>query len=170
MAAHDKMSSDKAPEKHGILYFIQKLFSRKSQVLAHQDKITPEDEFHLEPKYWPEVKDFIDNLNHLIEIHTIEDSNVQHINQRIVDYVEDQINVKGQLKDVEQRYSALNTLADRILSNTISKIVGLKHVPTTHADFSEAVELFKKRLQKRHQNEIAYQLSKHSDHQHLTEH
>ncbi len=169
MAAHDKMSSDKAPEKHGLLYFIQKLFSKKSQLQAHQS-VKPGDEFHLEPKYWPEVKDFIDNLNHLIQIHTIEDSNIQHINQRIVDYVEDQINVKGQLKDVEQRYSALNTYADRILSSTISKIVGLKHIPTTHADFSEAVELFKKRLEKRHQNEIAYQQNKHSDHQHLTEH
>ncbi len=155
-------SNDKK-EKHGILYFIQKLFHRKSQAQRQKDSIEAGEGYHLEPRYWPEVIDFIDNLNHLIELNTIQDSNIQHINQRIVDYVVDQINVKGSLKDIEQRYSALNTLADRIQSNTINKIVGLKHVSTTHADFSEAVDKFKKRLAQRHQNEIAFNANKNQE-------
>ncbi len=155
MAQHDNAFTEKK-EKHGILYFIQKLFQRKSHAQKQNDSIEGGESFHLEPKYWPEVVDFIDNLNQLIEANTISDSNIQHINQRIVDYVVDQINVKGSLKDIEQRYSALNTLADRIQSSTINKIVGLKHVSTTHADFSEAVDKFKKRLAIRHENEIAF--------------
>ncbi len=152
MASKDP--SQKNTEKHGILYFIQKLFSRHKEAEEHHERIV--DEYHREPKYWPEVIDFIDNINHLIEINTISDSNIQHINQRIVDYMIDQINSKGSVEDIEQRYFALNTLADRILSNTLNKIVGLKHMPTTHADFTEAVGLFKKRLAQRQQNEIAY--------------
>ncbi|MBS0286048.1 MAG: hypothetical protein JSR17_02045 [Proteobacteria bacterium] len=153
MAAPDNASSSKG-EKHGILYFIKKLFHRHSQ--AEKQRTVSQDEYHLEPKYWPEVIDFINNLNQLIETHTIDDTNIKHINQRIVDYVVDQINVKGSVVDIEQRYSGLNTLADRMLSSTFNKIVGLKHESTTHADFSEAVSNFKKRLAVRHQNEIAY--------------
>ncbi|MGD9591541.1 MAG: hypothetical protein AB7V32_03375 [Candidatus Berkiella sp.] len=162
MADHDNTTHDKK-EKHGIFYFIQKLFSKKSEVQQHKVSEQNGQDYHLEPKYWPEVIDFIDNLNNLIKIHTIEDSNIQHINQRIVDYVVEQINVKGSLRDIEQRYSALNTLADRIQSNTISKIVGLKHIATTHADFSEAIEEFKKRLSQRHQSEIAFYANKIQD-------
>ena len=50
----------------------------------------------------------------------------------------------------------MNTLADRMLSSTFNKIVGLKHMQSTHAEFSEAVDNFKKRLAQRQQNEIAY--------------
>jgi hypothetical protein len=155
-------------EKHGLSYFLRKLFFRKS-VLANEQK-RAEDEFRLEPKYWPEVADFIEKLEHLIATHTISDSNVQHINQRIVDYVEHQINIKGSLTDLEQRYSALDVLADRILSNTLSKIAGLKHEENTHADFTEVVVAFKKRLHQRHQDEIAYYQSKIPDEKHPTSH
>lgn len=160
MSAND--TSEKK-EKHGILYFIQKLFHRKSH--AQTNKVQEgEENFHLEPKYWPEVIDFIDNLNQLIEANTISDMNIAHINQRIVDYVEEQINVKGSLKDIEERYSALNTLADRIQSSTINKIVGLKHATTTHADFSDAITKFKKRLEQRHQSEVAHFAHKGAEH------
>lgn len=153
MASKDPINIKK-PEKHGVLYFIQKLFSRHKKAEEEHERII--DDYHREPKYWPEVIDFIDNINHLIESHTISDTNVQHINQRIVDYMIDQINTKGSVQDIEERYFALNTLADRILSNTLNKIVGLKHMPSTHADFTEAVGNFKKRLAIRHKNEIDY--------------
>lgn len=142
-------------EKHGILYFIKKLFHRQHA----KAREVSEGQYDLEPKYWPEVVDFIDNLNHLIEIHTIDDSNIKRINERIVDYVVDQINVKGSMQDIEERYDALNTLADRMLSNTFNKIVGLKRETSTQAGFSEAVVKFKKRLAIRHQNEIAFHQS-----------
>ncbi|MBS0290057.1 MAG: hypothetical protein JSS07_08510 [Proteobacteria bacterium] len=150
------------PAENGILHFIHKLFQRKSKAEKLQKKLDPEEEeFHLEPEYWLEVKDFIDNLNHLIEAHTISDGNVQRINQRIVNYIVEQINLKGSLTDIDEKYSALNTLADRLMSNTFSKIVGLKHENSTHAEFSNAVDQFKKRLEMRHQHEAAYFQSKH---------
>jgi hypothetical protein len=146
----------RTPQHHaGLMGFIRKLFFRKHQLQPLAVKKLNEEELHVEPKYWPEVRDFINNLNHIIETHTIEDSNVAHINQRIVEYVEQQINKKGQLADINQRYYALDTLADRLLSNTFNKIVGLKHVETTHADFTDAVAQFKNRLHARYKGELA---------------
>lgn len=160
MASQNKSTT----QKHGLAYFIYKLFHRKSKLAQEHDETHLEDNFHLEPKYWPEVIEFIDNLNHVIETHTIIGANVQHINQRIVDYVAHQINVKGSMEDLDKRYSALDTLADRILSNTFSKIAGLKHQESTHADFTDVVVHFKKRLHQRYQDEIAYQESKKQPH------
>lgn len=161
MAAQDKATT----QKHGLVYFIYKLFHRKSKLAEGQDKIQIDDNFHLEPKYWPEVIEFINNLNHVIETHTIAGANVQHINQRIVDYVAHQINVKGSVVDLDKRYSALDTLADRILSNTFSKIAGLKHQENTHADFTDVIIQFKKRLHQRYQDEVAFQESKKQHHE-----
>lgn len=138
-----------APEekKQGFLHFIFNLFKRKKS-----DKI--DETIHLEPQYWPEVRDFMKNLNNLIETHTITDTNLQGVNQRILDYVLQQINIKGSIQDIEERYVALNTLADRILLKNLGKIVGLKENASTHADFSDAVEHFKKQLHIRYQAEL----------------
>src|SRR5438132_6564210 len=100
----------------GILSFFKKLFSKRPT--ANGD--SQDEEIHLEPKYWQEVIDFINTVNNLIKIHTIEDPNIEHVNTRIVDYIVEQINLKGSIKDAEQRYLALNTLADRILSNNLN--------------------------------------------------
>tara|TARA_R110002110_G_scaffold415836_1_gene657257 strand:- start:19183 stop:19653 length:471 start_codon:yes stop_codon:yes gene_type:complete len=113
-----------------------------------------EREIHLEPKYWPEVKDFMDNLDNIIESHTIDDNNIKRINQRIIDYIEEQINTKGQVEDINMRYSGLNTLVDRILSNNLSKLVGLKEGARSTADFSNAVNDFKIKLSHKKENEI----------------
>lgn len=111
-------------------------------------------DFQLEPEYWQEVIEFIDTLNELIKTHTIEDSNVESINRRIVGYIQDQINIKGSIVDLKERYSQLDILADRILSTTFNKIVGLKHVESSHADFTAAIVQLKKRLHERYQNEL----------------
>ncbi|MFI4937339.1 MAG: hypothetical protein ACHQJ6_02385 [Candidatus Berkiellales bacterium] len=130
-----------------IVNLFSKKHSKKTQLVGHPDQV--------EPKYWPEVVDFMETLNTIIDSHTIEDSNIQIINQRIVDYVQEQINIKGSLDDIEQRYLALDTLADRILVRNLSRIVGLKQNESTRAEFSEAIEHFKHRLHQRHQHEIA---------------
>jgi hypothetical protein len=119
-----------------------------------KNKLTNEREIHLEPKYWPEVKDFMGNLDNIIESHTIDDNNIKRINQRIVDYIEEQINKKGQVEDLNTRYSGLNTLVDRILSNNLSKLVGLKEGTTSTADFSNAANEFKIKLSHKKENEI----------------
>lgn len=141
----------------GILHFIRNLFTKKHKMSQLLDEQSPLDkEFHLEPKYWQEVMDFIDKINELIKTHTIEDNNIQQVNQRIVDYIKEQINVKGEIKDIEVRYAALDTLADRILANSLNKIVGLKHSDNSRAEFSHTVAEFKRRLHQRHQAELAY--------------
>lgn len=140
-------------QQHGLLNFIRKLFTKSDEL---QNTINKKDEFDLEPEYWQEVIEFIETIDKLISSHTIEDSNIQQVNKRIVDYIKDQINVKGSIKNIEERYSALDTLADRILGNSFNKIVGLKHNVSSQAEFSEAVEEFKKRLHQRHQEEIVH--------------
>jgi len=151
----------KADKKRGIIDFIRCLFLRKKQVQGAYQQSTIEQEIHLEPKYWPEVKHFMNKINDIVVHSTIEDNNIHLVNQRIIDYVEKQINTKGSLEDIEQRYMALNTLADRILYNNLSKIVGLKHDKNSHADFTEAVAEFKRELEKRHQDDL---LSHKEDH------
>lgn len=111
-------------------------------------------EIHLEPKYWPEVKDFMGSLDKIIETHTIDDANIKRINQRIVSYIEEQINKKGQVDDINARYSGLNTLVDRILSNNLGKVVGMKTGTTSTAEFSDAVSEFKIKLSHKKQSEI----------------
>jgi hypothetical protein len=113
-----------------------------------------EDKRRLEPKYWPEVMDLMDTLNKLIESHTIDDINIRHVNTRILEYLEEQINTKGTLSNLDQRYSALDTVADRFLTNSLNKIVGLKHQEDSHAEFSEAISIFKKRLRERKDQEL----------------
>lgn len=110
---------------------------------------------HLEPKYWPEVKEFIDLLNEIVASHTISDANVERINHRIVEYIEEQINIKGQIENVEERYSSLKTLSDRILTHNLNKLVGLKVSTDSNTDFSDAVNLFKYRLEERKMKEQA---------------
>lgn len=125
---------------------LKAMISSRTKLKEHQR--------NLEPKYWPQVKDFLDAITEIIESHTIEDSNVQVINQRIVDYIADQINKKGAIEDVKERYLALDTLADRILVNNLSKIVGLKKSEGQRPEFSDAVNEFKKHLHERHQQEL----------------
>lgn len=139
----------------GFINFIRRLLHLRNAAELETKK-TAEHEFHLEPKYWPEVREFIDTLNHIIKNHTIEEPNIQYINQRIIDYVIEQINVKGALDDVTERYNALNELSDRILANNLSKIVGLKHDMGTNPEFSHAVEEFKQKLMMRRQAETEH--------------
>ena len=136
-------------EKPSIFARILRFFFReKSQSLAKK-----EGEIHLEPKYWPEVQHFMKNLDQIVESHTIQDENIKRINQRVIDYIEDQINKKGQVEDINARYNGLNTLADRILSNNLNKLVGLKEGSHT-ADFSNAVKDFKHELHEKKQAEL----------------
>lgn len=136
--------------------FLQNLFKKNPTLKEEKGRSDFEKEIHLEPKYWPQVKHFMDDLQHIIKVHTIDDSNVQDVNQRILDYIQNQINVKGSLDDIEARYTALDTLADRLLVKNLSKIVGLKQNDSTRAEFSEAVETFKKSLHERHAEEVLH--------------
>lgn len=134
---------------HGVLDFFRRLFK-------HEDDNVPENkEHHLEPKYWQEVIDLRERLEKVIKENTIEDDNISHVNQRVLDYLIEQINVKGSLPTIHDRYAALQTLADRILINYQSKLVGLKKNVTTHTDFTDAVTDFKHRLKQREEKEIA---------------
>lgn len=142
-----KKHSDEVQQK---LSFLDKIIS-----VFRGQKIEPEAATQLEhldqkyPKYWPEVVEFMELLNHIVDSHTISDGNVERINHRIIEYIEEQINIKGQIEDVEERYSALKTLSDRILSHNLNKLVGLKVSADSNTDFSDAVNLFKYRLEER---------------------
>ena len=152
MAAQEKTSSTKKDK--GIIAFFKRLFGKSSST----PKTLKEEELRLEPKYWQEVIDFMTTLKNIVHKHTIDDDNVRHVNDRIITYVEEQINKKGAVKDRSQRYAALDTLADRILVNNLSKIAGLKHTEGT--EFSEAVKRFKEDLHRRQTQEEAYLHSK----------
>lgn len=128
--------------------FFRKLLGRHDTVVP-----TPKHTFHLEPKYWQEVIDLRERLEKVIKDNTIDDNNINSVNQRVLDYLIEQINVKGSLPSITERYAALNTLADRILLNYQSKIVGLKKSVTTHTDFTDAVTDFKHRLKEREQKD-----------------
>jgi hypothetical protein len=134
---------------HGVLDFFRRLFKHEKN-----ESLEPK-EHHLEPKYWQEVIDLRERLEQVIHENTIEDDNISHVNQRVLDYLIEQINVKGSLPTIHERYAALQTLADRILINYQSKLVGLKKNVTTHTDFTDAVNDFKHRLKQREQKEIA---------------
>ena len=108
---------------------------------------------HLEPKYWPEVTDYMKKLSAIVKTNTIDDKNVHSVNERILNYVLDQINKKGSIQDIEQRYLALETLADRILVVELVKIVGLKQKEGSRAEFTEPTFAFKKRLTERKKSE-----------------
>ncbi|HRE30610.1 MAG TPA: hypothetical protein PLD88_01420 [Candidatus Berkiella sp.] len=132
-----------------IREFFQRLFRGKS-TLAEQHLETGK----LEPKYWQEVIDFRERLERAIKENTIDADNISSVNQRVLDFVIEQINTKGSLPTVQERYQALNTLADRVLLNYQNKIVGLKKGVTTHTDFTDAVNDFKHRLKEREQKEL----------------
>lgn len=132
-----------------VLEFFRRLFKPK-----HQESLTQAKEFHLEPKYWQEVIDLRERLEKVIKENTIEDDNISHVNERVLDYLIEQINIKGSLPTIPERYAALNTLADRILLNYQSKLVGLKKNVTTHTDFTDAVTDFKKQLKEREKKEL----------------
>lgn len=134
---------------HGVLDFLRRLFKKE----VHDEHVENEVR-HLEPKYWQEVIDLRERLERVIKENTIEDDNISHVNQRVLDYLIEQINIKGSLPSIHERYAALNTLADRILINYQSKIVGLKKNVTTHTDFTDAVNDFKHRLKQREQKEL----------------
>lgn len=142
------------PITSGFANFFRKLFHLK---LKEAKPFSPSDRNRkLEPRYWQETIDFITTLKSLIDHHTIHDANVQQINQRIVDYIETQINIKGSIPNLNDRYNALNIYVDRLLSNTFNKIVGLKKDEIRpRADFTLAVEKFKQRLQQRRQEEMS---------------
>ncbi|MGE3319120.1 MAG: hypothetical protein AB7I18_07465 [Candidatus Berkiella sp.] len=131
-----------------VLDFFRNLFKPK------QSEPQAQKEFHLEPKYWQEVMDLRERLEKVIKENTIEDDNVTHVNERVLDYLIEQINIKGSLPTIPERYAALNTLADRILLNYQSKLVGLKKNVTTHTDFTDAVTDFKKQLKEREKKEL----------------
>ncbi len=135
---------------HGVFDFFRRLFKYKDGDEAPENK-----EHHLEPKYWQEVIDLRERLEKVIKDNTIDDDNISHVNQRVLDYLIEQINVKGSLPTIHERYAALQTLADRILINYQSKLVGLKKNVTTQTDFSDAVTDFKHRLKQREEKEMA---------------
>ena len=136
-----------------FLNWLKNLFSK-----PHPQDVTRETGAHLEPKYWQEVIDFMNSIKSIIEKNTIDDDNVRHVNDRIITYVEEQINKKGAMKDRQERYAALDTLADRILVNNLSKIAGLKH--TEGRAFTDAVKQFKDSLHRRKVEEDKFIQSK----------
>lgn len=132
-----------------VLQFFKDLFkSEKAPEITKHDS-------HLEPKYWQEVIDLRKRLEEVIKENTIDHDNISQVNKTVIDYYFEQINTKGSLPTINERYAALNTLADRILMNYQSKIVGLKKNVTTHTDFSDAVNDFKHRLDQRKEKELS---------------
>lgn len=111
---------------------------------------------HLEPKYWQEVIEFMEELKALVETHTIDDENIHYMNQRVIEYIEKQINVKGKMLDLQERYLALDTFLDQISVKYLSKLVGMKHTEMTKTEFIDCVEKLKKGLHQRRQKEMQH--------------
>lgn len=110
----------------------------------------------VEPKYWPETIELMENLDRIIQEHTKASPTNDQINKRILEYVEEQINTKGSIEDTKLRAEALETVADRILSTTLDKIVGLEPQTDTRMEFSNAVAEFKQKLSQRLQSDILH--------------
>ncbi|MCS5712015.1 hypothetical protein [Candidatus Berkiella aquae] len=132
-----------------IREFFQRLFKSKSTPVEQHLETGK-----LEPKYWQEVIDFRERLEKVIKENTIDADNISSVNQRVLDFLIEQINTKGSIPTVPERYNALNILVDRMLISYQSKIVGLKKGVTTHTDFTDAVNAFKLRLKEREQKEL----------------
>lgn len=141
--------SDDVQEKLSLLDRIINVFRNKKT-----EEFSYKDENELEPRYWPEVREFIDNLNTVIDSHTQADANAERVNERVVEYIVEQINEKGKIQDVEKRYSALRTLSDRVLTHHLNRLAGVKKATEYNTDFSDVVNLFKTKLDIRRENEV----------------
>lgn len=99
--------------------------------------------------YWPEVQQFLDSFRHIIEENTLEDEQYQAVNEQVLNYLEHQIEIKGSFGTQQEKAHALEILADRVLTTTMSKFVGLKPQTTIKTAYSDIVHSFKKDLQNR---------------------
>lgn len=134
-------------------FFLQAFSWLSKQGVPKQRASAGETQIHLEARYWPEVIAFMERMTRLVKENTTQDPNIQQVNQRILDYVLAEINTKGEIADVDERYEALQILADRILTKSLPKIAGRKPNLSTHAVFSEAVIAFKLHLHERYLKE-----------------
>src|SRR5689334_13828416 len=88
---------------HFLIHFIKSLFIKSHGASL---ELKSRSKRHLEAKYWPEVKDYMETLQGLIKTHTIEDDNAMQVNERITNYIWQQINKKGSIEDLDKRYLA----------------------------------------------------------------
>lgn len=142
-------------EGKSLIHFIRSLFAKSHK--GSLESSVRSKKIHLEPKYWPEVMDYMETLQGIIKNNTIEDDNVAQVNERITDYILQQINKKGSIEDINKRYMALDTLADRILVIELSKLAGLKQNEGSRTEFSDLTKAFKKRLAARRVEDIRNQ-------------
>ena len=138
--------------------FFRSLFSSKKPI---NENISIAEQMRLEPQYWPEVTSFMNKIKGIVDNNTIDDGNVHSLNDRIISYVQKELNQKGKLEDIDKRYDALDELADRILVVSLGKIVGLKKTTDTQAVFTVAVADFKNALHERKRAEEEFLQSKH---------
>ena len=71
------------------------------------------------------------------------------MNQQVLSYLEKQIEVKGRKGTEEHKIQELEMIADRILTTTMNKFVGMKPHTTQTTEFSDLINKFKKDLQMR---------------------
>ena len=99
--------------------------------------------------YWPEVQHFLEEFRTLVIENTVEEQHKVRMNQQVLSYLEKQIEVKGRKGTEEHKIQELEMIADRILTTTMNKFVGMKPHTTQTTEFSDLINKFKKDLQMR---------------------
>lgn len=154
MADKDKNSTLKEiHKKQGLFHFLKHLFCKNKSPFSSSSLSNKKAQ--LEPKYWPEVIELKETLEQLVLSHTKKDENVRHINEQILTYIQKEINKKGAIADIDARYTALETIADRILTEKLNNLAGLQLDNSVKAEFTEAINTFKEKLSIRYRQEIA---------------
>ncbi len=100
-------------------------------------------------QFWPETQQFIDTLHDIVEKRTQNDASKRRMNDQILSHLVSQIESKGHHGTDLEKAQALEIIADRVLTNTMGKFVGLDQTEDGTMAFSKAVLDFKLELQKR---------------------
>lgn len=100
-------------------------------------------------QYWPEVQLFLDEFRALVIEKTVDDKHKIRMNEQVLKYLEKQIENKTHSGSVADKVHELEIIADRLLSTTMNKFVGLKPQTDQQTEFSDLINKFKSDLEKR---------------------
>lgn len=101
---------------------------------------------NIDPEYCKHINEFMDTLNHLVESNMSDPHKHRPINVPILRYIHQQLIHKARIPNEIERNLALKTTADRILSVSLSKLVGLEKGTLAKKEFSQAVDEFKQTM------------------------
>lgn len=100
-------------------------------------------------QYWPEVQHFLEDFRALVIENTEAEQHKVRMNQQVLSYLEKQIEIKGRKGTEDDKIHELEVIADRILTTTMNKFVGMKPHTTQTTEFSDLVNKFKQELHSR---------------------